>query len=111
MPERIFSMQILFSAAATLAAVGVAYSDSKRASHQYALLLGVPLLSWIILAALVFPTIRLAEWLIEALVKGLEMIATSAKLENVHYTLIGLSDALRFAPHACSLAASATLWG
>ena len=87
-----------------LAAIAVAYRDECSAPEKHAMFLGVPLLSWLILAALMCPTIRLGEWLVDALVTMLEWVATAAKLENVHYTLIGLSDALKCAPlsHICT---------
>ena len=91
-------MQIVFTAVVVLAAIAVSYLDDKRGPGKHAMFLGVPLLSWLILAALLCPAIRLGEWLVDALVKMLEWIATAAKLENVHYTLIGLSDALKCDP-------------
>lgn len=79
-----------------LAAIVVAYRDDKKGPGKHAMFLGVPLLSWLILAALLCPAIRLGEWVVDGLVKLLEWIATAARLENVHYTLIGLSDALKY---------------
>ena len=58
---------------------------------------GVPTVSWLVLAALLCPTIRIGDRAVDAVVKGLEMTTTKLQLENVHYTLIGLSNALKCA--------------
>lgn len=90
-------MQIVLTSLAVLAAIAVGYRDALRGPNQHAMFLGVPLLSWLILAALLCPAVRLGELMVDGLVRTLEWIATSAKLENVHYTLIGLSNALKCA--------------
>jgi hypothetical protein len=87
-----------------MAAVAVAVRDVQMGG--YTLLWGVPLISWLILAALLCPTIYVGDQAMDALVTGLEMAATRLQLDNIHYTLIGLSGALKCAPlsHSHSIA-------
>jgi hypothetical protein len=85
----------VFTSLIVLAAISVAWRDKRSGPNEHSMLFGVPLLSWLILASLFAPVIRLGGWVVDGLVKLLEWIATSSKLENVHYTLIGLSNALK----------------
>lgn len=90
-------VQILFTTLATIAAILVAYEDAETPKTIFATFLGVPLISWLILAALLFPVIRLGDWVVDFTVRIVELIATAAKLDNVHYALIGMSTALKCA--------------
>lgn len=96
-------MQIIFTILATIAAVLVDYEDAETAESIFATFLGVPLLSWLILAALLCPVIRLGDWVVDITVRIVELVATAAKLDNVHYTLIGMSTALKCVPYAASI--------
>jgi hypothetical protein len=100
-------MQIVFTTLAVVSAVVVACIDKKLGPGKHMMFLGVPLLSWLILAALICTTVRLSEWMVYVLVKSLEGIATFARLENVHYTLMGLSNALKCATSRQLLCCSA----
>lgn len=90
-------LQITFTATAALAAIAVSTHDQHV--HKVSRAWGVPWLSWLILAALLCPAVRVGDRAVDAVVKGLEFTATRLHLENVHYTLIGLSDALKYAPN------------
>lgn len=88
--------QVVFTSVTALFAIAVYFHDIN--TEGYSKWWGVPLVSWLILAALLCPTIRIGDRAVDAVVKGLEMAATKLQLENVHYTLIGLSNALKYAP-------------
>jgi hypothetical protein len=89
-------MQVVFTIAAAIAAVLVTIHDSRRGA--YARLWGVPWISWLVLMAMLCPTVHIVDYTTDAVVKGLELAATRLQLDNVHYTLIGLSNALKCAP-------------
>lgn len=93
----LWHIQISFSVLAALAAAIVFYEDSRTSKQIFRTFLGVPLSSWLVLAALLFPVIRLGDWVIDITVRIVELVATAANLDNVHYALIGMSTALKCA--------------
>jgi hypothetical protein len=88
-------VQISFTVLSLLAAAIVAYEDSRTADSIFYKVLGVPLSSWLLLAGLAFPVIRLGNWLVDFTVRVVEVVATVAQLDNVHYILMGMSHALK----------------
>jgi hypothetical protein len=89
----IFS-QIIFTLCCAVAATVVAVHD--RLSGHFQVWLGVPMVSWFILAALIFPIIFVATFGMSMLVKLLEAIVAKLELHDVHYVLMGLNSALRY---------------
>lgn len=90
-------MQIAFTVLAALTALFVGYQDSLSDKQIFRTFLGVPMLSWLILAALLFPVISLGDWVVDMTVRIVELVATAAQLDNVHYALMGMSTALKCA--------------
>lgn len=94
---RVYAAQVFFTLACLVAGGAVAYTDSHRKA-AFLHLFHIPLSLWLITAALIFPTIHIARWAMDALVTLLEAVAVHSGLTNVHYVLIGMSDALRYVP-------------
>eukprot|EP00892_Ulva_mutabilis_P002520 jgi/Ulvmu1/12269/UM087_0002.1 len=83
------------------AAAVVAWHDGEI--DGYHTWLGVPFASWLVLAAAVTPAVLLARYAMALLVRLLESVATAVGLSNVHYVLVGVTDALK-------LFATAAVW-
>lgn len=89
--------QVFFTLACLIAAGAVKYAEWHRKKGPGLQVAGIPVFLWLILAAVIFPCIHVARWAMDAFVTLLEAVAVRSGLTNVHYVLIGLSDALRFA--------------
>lgn len=81
-----------------LAAAASAVAAHDRAIPGFHTWLGIPLAAWLLLAAAATPAVLAARYLMALLVRLLESIAVAVGLTNVHYVLIGVTDALRYAP-------------
>ena len=94
-------VQILFTSAAAMAAGLVYLIDVQLQAHnvhdrdRILKLFRVPYATWMIILACVFPTIRVCGYLVDFLVRGIELLF--ARVDNVHYVLIGTSRGLRCA--------------
>lgn len=94
--------KVFFTLACLVAAGALAYAGQYHGSKGVKVA-GIPLFLWLILAAVIFPCIHFARWAMDAFVTLLEAVAVRSGLTNVHYVLIGLSDALRCVPlHAAT---------
>lgn len=81
-----------------LAAAAAAVAAHDRAIPGFHTWLGIPLAAWLLLAAAATPAVLAARYLMALLVRLLESVAAAVGLTNVHYVLIGVTDALRYAP-------------
>eukprot|EP00892_Ulva_mutabilis_P010917 jgi/Ulvmu1/8198/UM041_0007.1 len=89
------AFEVFFTLACFVGAGAVAYADRHRHREDFLQIVHIPLFLWLIMAALIFPTIHFARWAMDALVTLFEAVAVRSGLTNVHYVLIGMSDALR----------------
>jgi hypothetical protein len=55
----------------------------------------VPLVTWLIIAASIFPAIRICGYLVDIVMRVMEL--AFSRVENIHYVLIGTSRGLRHA--------------
>lgn len=81
----------------TLSLAAAAAILEHNGSHQ--MWLGVPIVSWLAFAAAVIPAVAVARFLMALLVRLLEFAAARCGFPNVHYVLIGVTDALKCALH------------
>jgi hypothetical protein len=93
------------TAGVAVAAAVVWYLDRRDGKHH--LLGDVPLFSWLLVAAMLFPVIVLAKFVTDGAVFVLEA-ALSAVFPNVHYVLTGLRSGLQCAPATCCHGTDAT---
>ena len=85
------AVQIVFSIVCALLAVLVYLLDAQ--TNSVLRLLHVPIATWLVIAASIFPTIRTCGYFVEAVVRCMEFVFS--KVENIHYILMGTSRGLR----------------
>lgn len=96
-------LQIVFTVACALAALVVWWLDEEvreaRPEHDAIRIFRAPLATWLVIAACIFPTVRVCGYLVDFIVRGLELVFY--RMENIHWVLIGTSRALRCATPRC----------
>lgn len=87
------AVQITFTVICTLLAAAVYFLDVHTGNISR--IFAVPVVTWLIIAASIFPTVRFCGYFVDVVMRVMEL--AFSRVENIHYVLIGTSRGLRHA--------------